>query len=761
MIRSIPMAKSFVFEIKWISILLLVIQMSSVNPNLRYPLCDFSENDASEKTHEIYCKIRQQDCSSNDGLNASEVTQLKIVGCDFRIVMDNLKIYKYVRGLDISYSGYESMNALEIMHDHVTTINASHNSVLNIPKWFFNNTPELSEIDFSYNVLWTIKGVCFGCASKLSKIHLSHNTILHMDESAFAELSQLEFVDLRSNKIMEIDFLILNSTNLREVHLEENIIERLDCSYFSLIMNRTSVYVSWKYVEVMNMNCLTGQVQVMSNSSDESVLLAPDKRIEFHCRENSFQNVRDFFAGKRTTNVLEITQCLGESLSKMDISGSHLSQLNTNAFRKFTNLRTLSLSGSKLTEFDFGMLEHQRKLKSLDISYNNFHTMKNISLLESLFLREFTISGNHLNNTIEILQYLNPSVRFLDVSDNNLSELKVTTFRKLNSLTQLNMRNVNLFSLDAKPFLKLEKLKHLDVSSNDLEHFDFTLISSILRNLLMFKAVGCRLKNISDVLSAFGMKPSLGELHLSENYLGDIPFNAFKLFDLYRLNLSNTQLSQFAVTLWNQENLSYLNISYNDLETIDFTHLPPGLYELNLEWNDLTQIDDLTSTNFPYLRKLAIAQNRLSCAYLSRFLTHVKTNWTKLEFISDPLIQKHEQNCHFKNTEKVSAFIYIILFCVAIVMLVALTYILILGTSNTFKRFSQTHAQDQPPEPQVFYIATESDNNTIYEEIIENDYDQLNFGFGPKPVSDTNGHYKNIDFIHRRTQNAIGNVQNT
>lgn len=80
--------------------------------------------------------------------------------------------------------------------------------------------------------------------------------------------------------------------------------------------------------------------------------------------------------------------------------------------------------------------------------------------------------------------------------------------------------------------------------------------------------------------------------------------------ELEDLGLNNMNLSYFNFNvLQRQQNLKRLNLSNNHLKGIDLTFLKiESLNELCLEGNDLTEINNLTESCFPDLRKLSISR---------------------------------------------------------------------------------------------------------------------------------------------------------
>lgn len=607
--------------------------------------------DKKNATLEIYCSTEElypPNCSFqtenflND--NSFDALELLMHECEFDLITSNLKRYFNLQTLDISYSGHETLN-ITVRHKHLKKFNASYNTLPAIPDGFFNETSEITEIDFASNSLKAIGPGNFAGAVKLSKIHLSHNQITKIDENSFIELENLEYLDIRNNWIWKINFVLPRNGVLKTLHLENNNIQHLDCHLFSLAVNTTVVHISWKLVTELKTSCWKKQIQVILNDKNDTVLLGKDNGIEVNCRENGFENIREFKAGRYIENGLEILQCFSLSLAKLDLSDNSLEAASLEKIKKFTNLRELLLKNANLVNFNVDVIEPLKDLKRLDISHNQINNFSNLLAFGVIELLIFNIAENYIENISDIVEHLNPSIETMVLSGNSLGEIQSSTFEKFNNLRELQLRNMNITSFNVDPFELLKSLVALDLSKNDLSNFNFSIISTTLKNLIIFHAADCRItKGLSDLVSNFG--PSLYYLDVSENPITEVNDDVFQSLDLRGLNLANTSLVNFNFgTLKNHHNLHSLNISYNHLKKTNLTYLSSVLDELNLESNDLTEIDTVTSTRFPQLTSITIEKNQFSCEYLAILMRRFKRDWTSLGVPSDPLIQKHGRDC--------------------------------------------------------------------------------------------------------------------
>lgn len=486
----------------------------------------------------------------------------------------------------------------------------------------------------------------------LHSLNLSHNKISFLNQDDFLHLTDLEYMDLRQNSITEMDYEIFNSSNkLKTLHLENNPIRNFDCSTLSLVKKGASVYIPWKNIAEFQLEwCEDNKIHV-STGQTEGFFHSTDGKIELNCNELSFENIIIFqIDGNQFDNALEMLKCLTPSLKWLKLGGNFTETLTSTSLDRFVNLEDLFIRDIQLPNFDVNMLKNQKNLISFDLSRNNLETISNIPVMDALGTLEYIeIGENQLQNTMELIQHLSPTIKTLRLSGNHVGKLEVTTFARLTNLQILTLKNTGISFGDANPFESLKELREFDLSDNNLEHINFALLSSTLENLLEFHAANSKIVINSEFIKLFGS--TLQVLDLRGNTLGDLNANAFeKLENLQNLRLDHVISPNFDLSkLEPLKSLQMLNISYNNLEKINLSLLSTTkLQELYLEGNNLTEIEHLAQSRFPKLFELAISKNKFSCNYLATFLPQIKIEWPDLKLIGDPWQQKHNNDCHLK-----------------------------------------------------------------------------------------------------------------
>lgn len=601
--------------------------------------------DESTKSLERYCGIFKGilpiNCSKDPSIDASVVKQLKLNGCDSEIVLDAIKTYKNVRVLDISQSGYKSLEWLNLELESLMVLNASYNEISNISK-LIQNAPYVNVIDLSHNKLTTINQASFGRLDSLLKIDFSHNLLEHINFDFFAASINLEFIDLSNNNFLGLPGFP-QSSKLKTIHLEENTIKNFTCQRVPW-ESSVSVFLSWNYVELFNGHkyCEGKHLRIVRDADDEGIFSTAEGTYELHCNDQSFRNLRYFRAGRNSfMNVIDVINSLDRPLSTLDLSGNVIDKLDLNTFKRFINLHELSLSDTKLVHFDFGMVQSEKSLQSLDISYNNLKRLNNLALLRNFVeLKKLNVAGNQLQGTSEITHYLNTGAEFLDLSNNNMGILY--NFERLTKLKTLIVSNANLTFTEINPFEALAQLHVLDISHNNMSNVNFKTLTTTLIKLDQFNVAYCQVKNILEVIQYLGT--SLKKLNLSGNRIYGLNSKTFEtLSNLVYLNLSNANLMQFDFeTVRNQKWLYTLDISNNGLETINLQSLPRHNYLrwLQLENNELTQLNNFVPSESPNV-SLGMAKNQFPCVYLKQ----LRHDFPHLKYNGDPLDQKHGDDC--------------------------------------------------------------------------------------------------------------------
>lgn len=654
-----------------------------------------------ENTDEFRAYFCEEDAISKDcislfwlpnNLDVDNVKQLKLYDCELNYTDKFVKKFEQLQTLDISKNNYSSLNFFKLNIKYLVKFNASHNKFNEIPMNYFDGTPEISVIDFSFNKLKRIDANTFDNAIKLTTINLSHNNIEKINSNAFSKLIDLDYVDLKDNSLKEINGLFDNNKKLNILHIEHNNFDAVQ------EVKANSVYVSWRDYEIFHTHRLNSkQIHVKLNDEYEGFFRTLNGTIELYCNTGSFEilhffedyfhvvnninNLLKCFSSSikyleidtheimnytvlkpfvklenlllfhQQINIKELMHNLNEKITRLYLYNCLIGEVDVNIFENHTELKRLSLIRTKITftnfylankkNFDFSAIKNLLNLEFLDISSNDLEYSINSHFLTNLTkLKNICISHNQFKDVQTIIQHLSPEIETLELSYNHVGELNATTFENKKNLKELDIDFTDLTFSDFNPFEGLQNLKKLDISGNNLREANLTLLSSTFHKLKSFRAKSCQIGfKLQEISKHFGS--SLCVLILNGNFIEKTNSSEINTLDLSNLPIADSDY------------YSLLDISNNKLSKVILPSSSRFLQEIDLSENELTRIDGLTRKNFPMLSNLQIEENRFSCDYLNELLKGIRSEWPYLNIFRPEKQQHGTCNISFIEEEEV------------------------------------------------------------------------------------------------------------
>nr|XP_048319540.1 receptor like protein 27-like [Ziziphus jujuba var. spinosa] len=268
------------------------------------------------------------------------------------------------------------------------------------------------------------------------------------------------------------------------------------------------------------------------------------------------------FHGKLPTSMSNLTELVYLDLSVNNFTGPIPS------FSMSRNLSKIQLSQNGFT----GAISSSRwqgllNLVDIDLRNNSLNGSVPPSLFSLPLLQKIQLSNNQFDGPVLVFPNASSTVLdTLDLSSNNLQgpiPLSIFKFKKL-SILSLSSNNFNgTIPLDS--ILSIANLTSLDLSYNNLsvnaDVNDPTLSS--FSNIRTLKLAACKLR----IFPYLKNQSKLVNLDLSQNQIhGEIP--------------------NWIWTVGNGS-LSYLNLSYNHLESMQEPYFVPNLFVLDLHFNHL------------------------------------------------------------------------------------------------------------------------------------------------------------------------------
>ncbi|XP_036326494.1 protein artichoke-like [Rhagoletis pomonella] len=328
-----------------------------------------------------------------------------------------------------------------------------------------------------------------------------------------------------------------------------------------------------------------------------------------------------------------------ENLKKLRLDHNIINIVEDGSFVDLPHMSELHLNDNRITEIQYGAFLRTPMLKTIYLHNNHIRRIHPESFLQASGSGVETIYA--YNNEIEHVGVLRsllealPSLKFLDMSNNYLTDVPFGALRGHGTLEQLHLNNNLLRTIERDALMAMPALRELRMRNNSLS----SELPMPLWNLPGLKGLDLAANNFRTVDSyLLSGLPSLRRLDLSEN--GLVKFDPTTFIHnpmLETLNISYNELATIhPATFRNLNRLFEVDASYNLLTDIipglpkiverismrgnTISTLPfsigkslslPNLRMLDLSVNRLEQLPKYGFQGMPQLRVLSLANNRL------------------------------------------------------------------------------------------------------------------------------------------------------
>ncbi|RZC38612.1 TIR and/or LRR 8 domain containing protein [Asbolus verrucosus] len=413
-----------------------------------------------------------------------------------------------------------------------------NNNLSRISTGSFLEMSRLSNLSISYNAnLRSLEVGSFDGLINLERLFLVKNAFVKLAELtlALAKIPRLQKLQLSENnfrRISRFDFEPMRDCALNELNLILCQIEQIAPQAFNPLTNLTVLRlgensfdastitrVIEETIEHVPLRLLNLYLIGLRKSPPKPLLTAIGKsNITSLClARNQFEVINaDSFPQMPNLQILDLREVL-------------LLNITNDAFVGLSNLKTLLLSGNKLSSIPEGAL--LERLTYLDLQHNSGNSFA--STYFSIFGQKFTKMKN---------------LELLDLSFNAIHAVYNSSFLGLVNLRILGLKNATIFYIANGSFAMLPKLVFLNLENN---HFAknhsmglrFELFEG-LGNLRVLLLGGCGISFINKHPNPFRELKNLRHLGLERNKL--ITIQGFEVL----INLRTLDLSQNGLQPW-------------------------------------------------------------------------------------------------------------------------------------------------------------------------------------------------------------------
>ncbi|XP_055309051.1 relaxin receptor 1-like, partial [Sitodiplosis mosellana] len=416
----------------------------------------------------------------------------------------------------------------------------------------------VEKYDISFKEVGVLTSTDLKFAS-LKKLDASNNKLTSISGSIFFHATRLEEIDFNNNKIGSLnrnDFS--GASKLSTIKLVNNKISNIDKGTFSDLSQLAFLDLSDNSIEKID--------------------------------ENMFKN--------------------NKNLQTLYLNGNPIQRIDNNIFIPLSNSASVIVSCDHVKEFDSSHFT-----SSITFNYDHIKVSIGDCRIDYKNLKYLNISGNQLQNTLEVIKHFGSSMETLDASSNFIGKLTAETFKDLVNLNYLNLQNTNTTTIDADTFNPLlfpesdRKLQVLLLSDNPIKRLDSNVFLPMMNSVKVEVKVSC--EYVEEIDTSYIKNLLNIDVNAADKIVFTIKNAAFELIctaerfkQLTHFNISGNQLENGQKIIEWIENstevgtetsncrLSIIDFSNNNIADLNegIFNRTPDLIEINFSRNLINEL---------------------------------------------------------------------------------------------------------------------------------------------------------------------------
>ncbi|XP_017042977.1 leucine-rich repeat-containing protein 15-like [Drosophila ficusphila] len=401
---------------------------------------------------------------------------LRCDGYDSKGYMDENDAFCRVRGLTVTHSqnvvikNIPPGNMVKVMKFYGSTL-------LYMPFHLFETFPYLKSLDVRNKSILELTRNAFSAASNLTHLNLAYNNLTTIQRSVFIGANVLMRLNLSYNKISSLSvYAFCGLRTMAQLYLSGNLLKELDKDIFKDNEYLEQVYFDGNLLTTIKSEVFRNmrRIKEVNLSNNRLVFIHPDTFADAASLEYLFLS----------NNQLKNFQLTEKNIViQLHLDNNNLTNLTINA------TRIVRASHNQISELYFHQSFH---IETLDLSANNLTSISNITNITYLL--------------------------YLDISENPIGPLNVSTFSQLKRLRGLNLRGTGIQELEFGMFSEQKHLEELDLSFNYMSSLNLDMFVPYQSKLKKFLIDGNELNELQGSRSFSDAFPQLQKLGVSRNY---------------------------------------------------------------------------------------------------------------------------------------------------------------------------------------------------------------------------------------------------
>lgn len=508
----------------------------------------------------------------------------------------------------------------------------SNMGLTDFPEGFYANCTGLKKVYATNNQLTRIRSGTFDDSPLLNALMLNYNLIEYIEKDAFVKLSNLDHLELSSNRLKTINIRVFQSVpKLRYFDISRNYVDAISYEIFESLPNLNEIMIS-------DVSCvdITQEITVIDDNFKAQLNECYGEiigcKFKFDESNNYTCEFDDVIIDDSHTDKRIVIDDINRSFTVLHLRASEKSQMKfipIEIFATFNEIKVVSINNVGLSEVEnLEKCENCQNIEILNFDNNKLtYFLADVSKFTSLV--EVSLRNNQILNVNTSLFSTGPSLKFIDLSLNNIFVIYKTQIGQNNHIEHLD------FTLNRLSFTDIFEI-FPSLKTLNLNNYTWTVTSS--PNNLAFRDVP-ELKNLFisnrkiDTLQNFEFNEKIELIDASFNQISFIDFNFIHgCISLRNLNLSHNFVREITnQTFKTLANLEILNLQNNEIENIDEVAFAKNLSELYLDQNFLTILFEHSFDGLVNLKILSISKNRLKILEKNVFETLINLQYLNLD----------------------------------------------------------------------------------------------------------------------------------
>lgn len=482
-------------------------------PGLPQPLISVSEDEAPVQenprtlTHPCSLDIQVLDTSFN---------HFVLIPANGFSVLRRLKEF-YIHNNEISMVADKALNGLKALQ----IFDLSHNKVVALPSELFKDCREsIKEIYLQNNSISVLAPGLFANLDQLLALDISKNLLTSswINADTFSGLIRLVLLNLSFNRISKLDPSFFRDLyTLQILNLEHNSLETIPADTFAPMNNLHTLIISYNKISYLDAYSLNG-LYVLS-------LLALDNNVLEGIHPDSFRNcssLQDLNLNSNRLKAVPLALKDMRLLRTVDLGENLITYLEEPGFRGLDNLYGLRMLGNQIQNVSKRAFADLPALQILNLAKNHIERVEQGSFSSSPNLQAIRLDSNQLLDISGLFADI-PSLLWLNVSDNQLEFFDYSLIPQ--SLQWLDLHKNHVRELRNRYNLDYElRLTQLDASFNQIRKVSASSMPSSMELLFLND-------NLITLVEphTFLKKTNLTRVDLYANQIGSMDLNTLLL----------------------------------------------------------------------------------------------------------------------------------------------------------------------------------------------------------------------------------------